>query len=225
LTSAQNSGNISEREDTNLKEFGVLYGENPLNVNFTQTFKDKLEKRLNFATDNNKANQSLKKCVDKMLSHRSGTLYEDMYIINSKTGYILGKQINSKYPQGVVYNDSLKNAFRKAKDENIPIITIHNHPEGYPPSIDDFNSALKNNTVCGFAIGHNGQIYKYYKPTKSFSKKEIQELHNEIAYNYSVLGMDVDRAYGSVFKENGLRCELIREDGIKSIGWEENQDE
>ena len=58
-----------------------------------------------------------------------------------------------------------------------------------------------------------------------FSKKEIQEIHNEIAYNYSVLGMDVDRAYGSIFKENGLRCELIGENDIKSIGWEENQDE
>ena len=225
LTSAQNNGNIKERENANLKEFGVLYGKNSLNVDSSQAFKNSLKEKLKFATDNNKASQSLQKCVDKMLLHRSGTLYEDMYIINFKTGYVLGKQINSKYPQGVVYNDSLKNAFKKSKDENIPIITVHNHPEGYPPSIDDFNSALKNNTVCGFAIGHNGQVYKYYKPKKMFSKKEIQEIHNEIAYNYSVLGMDVDRAYGSIFKENGLRCELIGENDIKSIGWEENQDE
>lgn len=206
LTSVQNGGNIKEKE----YEYGVIYGKQAIKVD--ETYINSIEFKMKFknATNSAKANQSLYECSKKALTHRSGTLYEDMYIINAETGYILGKQTNSKYPQGVVYNDNIRNALKKAKDENIPIITVHNHPEGFPPSADDLNSAFKNNTVCGFAIGHNGQVYKYYPASKNFTKEDLDNIQNEIALNYKS-GMDIDRAYQSIFEQFGLKYEILEE--------------
>ena len=41
------------------------------------------------------------------------------------------------------------------------MITIHNHPDGFPPSVDDFNSNYKNNYSLGVVCGHNGKIFMY----------------------------------------------------------------
>ena len=103
----------------------------------------------------------------------------------------------------------IKNALKYAKDNNIPIITIHNHPEGYPPSIDDLNSAFKNNTICGFAVGHNGQLYKYYPLYEELTKQQMNEIQNAIALNYES-GMDIDRAYNEIFKYFNAQYEILR---------------
>lgn len=203
LTSNVDSGKIKE------KEYGIVYGQQAILISEPYIKSKEFKKKFENATSNGKVNQTLYQCAKKMLLHRNGTLYEDMYIINAQTGYVLGKQTNSNYPQGVVYNENIKKALEYAKEYNISIIAIHNHPEGYPPSADDLNKALENNMVCGFAIGHNGQLYKYYPPSYNFSEQELNAIQNEIVINYQN-GMDIDRAYQTVFEQFGLKHEIIK---------------
>lgn len=216
LTSAQNSGNIKERE----YEYGIIYG----SVANTRKIIDYIDDKTKFKysskfknlTENKKVNQSVCKCSKTIIKHRIETDYEDMYIINANTGKIMGFRNDMHTIKGnnksfVKYNDSINNALEKAESENIPIISIHNHPDGYPPSADDLVSALKHGYKFGLAIGHNGQVYKYYPAPEILSIEELDNIQNWIALNYKN-GMDIDRAYQSVFEQFGLKYEILRGD-------------
>lgn len=92
-----------------------------------------------------------------MLSHRSGTNLEDMYWFDIKTKKIFAKKINSKDKQHIKYDDNIQ---KKIKDHEL-ILTMHTHPNSFPPSIDDFDCNFKYNYYTGLVICHNGKIYKY----------------------------------------------------------------
>lgn len=40
-------------------------------------------------------------------------------------------------------------------------MTIHSHPNSFPPSISDINSNFCNNYSIGIIVCHNGKIYMY----------------------------------------------------------------
>ncbi len=40
-------------------------------------------------------------------------------------------------------------------------MTIHSHPNSFPPSIGDLNSNFENRYKIGIVICHNGKIYMY----------------------------------------------------------------
>ena len=45
------------------------------------------------------------------------------------------------------------------KSENL--LTIHTHPDSFPPSIDDINSNYDHNYEIGIVICHDGRVYMY----------------------------------------------------------------
>lgn len=94
----------------------------------------------------------------KMLMHRSGTIYEDMYWIDPKTISIVAQKTDSIIPKKIRYSFKIKRIIKKYEG----LITIHTHPDSFPPSIEDFISNFEHNYGVGLVICHNGQIYKYY---------------------------------------------------------------
>lgn len=94
----------------------------------------------------------------KMLLHRTGTEYEDLSFIDSKTG------------KHITRNDyNVKNKVEPSKrmykmlheSEPYSIIAIHNHPKSGVPSIDDIGCAYDRRYKYGIIACHNGNIYKY----------------------------------------------------------------
>ena len=214
MTYPQNNDKIKERE------YGIIYGSSANNRKIINYIDDKAKfsysSKFKHLTPNKKVNQAICKCSKIIIKHRIETDYEDMYIINADTGKIMGFRndmhtIKGNNKRFVKYNDSINKALKKSATENIPIIAVHNHPDGYPPSIDDLNSAFKNNTICGFAVGHNGQVYKYYPAPRLFTAEELDNIQNWIVLNYNN-GMDIDRAYQSVFEQFGLKYEILKGD-------------
>lgn len=201
------SGIIEERE----YEFGIAYGKYSVNADMDYIKSDEYSKIFDYITNNHAVNKALLDCARSAIKHRNGTKFEDMYFIHAETGEILAKQVEMTFESGISYNDEIKALLKRSKKENIPLITLHNHPEGYPPSIDDFNKSFENNTVFGIAVGHNGQLYRYENHYKAFTEQEMMDIHNEIVYNHTILGMDIDRAYQDVFKNNGINYTLIKE--------------
>ena len=118
----------------------------------------------------------------QMLQHRNGTPFEDYYLLNADTGRVVALSNKSRKTKGVVYNDQVRRAFKEQSEQSL--ISIHNHPSGYPPSLSDFASLQqrsKNNTVkYGLTIGHDGSVYWYSKPNKRIHKKANQEYENLI---------------------------------------------
>ena len=118
----------------------------------------------------------------QMLQHRNGTTFEDYYLLDADTGRVVALSNKARKTKGVVYNDQVRKAFKESSEQSL--ISIHNHPSGYPPSLSDFASLQqrsKNNTVkYGLTIGHDGSVYWYSKPNKRIHKKVNQEYENLI---------------------------------------------
>ena len=118
----------------------------------------------------------------QMLQHRNGTPFEDYYLLNADTGRVIALSNKARKRKGVVYNEQVRKAFKESPEQSL--VSMHNHPSGYPPSLSDFVSLQqrsKNNTVkYGLTIGHDGSVYWYSKPNKRIHKKANQEYENLI---------------------------------------------
>lgn len=107
-----------------------------------------------------------------MLEHRNGTLYEDMYWIDLDTTKVVASEISSDIEEQILYS---KNTITTVQTHN-NLLTIHSHPNSYPPSINDLNSNYQNGYIIGIIICHNGKIYMY----------SVHEEINENYYNMTI---------------------------------------
>lgn len=118
----------------------------------------------------------------QMLQHRNGTPFEDYYLLNVDTGRVVALSNKARKTKGVVYNDQVRRAFKEQSEQSL--ISIHNHPSGYPPSLSDFASLQqrsKNNTVkYGLTIGHDGSVYWYTRPNKRIPKIVLSKYSHQI---------------------------------------------
>lgn len=107
-----------------------------------------------------------------MLLHRSGTLYEDMYWIDLDTLEIVGQEIDRNIEEAIEYSKQTESIVKKYQN----LLTVHSHPNSFPPSIADFNSNYFNNYAIGIVICHDGKIYIY----------NAEESISEIYYNMTL---------------------------------------
>lgn len=194
---------VAEKEE----EYGVPYGADAIKADMKYINSEEFAKKFENITDNHKVNQTLLECSRAAIEHRNGTLYEDMYLINGNTGEIMGEQINSDVEKGIIYNNSLNSAIAKAKFENIPLVAFHTHPEGFPPSVDDFNSAHRHNFSMGVVSGHNGQVYTYNNKIREVKNPDTIQEHINFAYKQ---GYDVDRAYREAYQAIGFDFNIVK---------------
>ena len=118
---------------------------------------------------NDKAlNRKVYQLTKRMLEHRSGTLFEDMYWLDIDTLEVIASETEQKSESRIKYSRATK----KAITENENLLVIHTHPNSMPPSINDFNSALKNKYRLCIVCCHDGEIFMYH------SKKHVVELLN-----------------------------------------------
>lgn len=152
------------------------YGRNKTTlVNKSYIESGEYKRKYDNATDNQKVNRTLYDCAKTALKHRSGTAFEDMYWIDSETGKIVLSVTDSSDERAIIYTDKIRNTIKNNKN----IVTLHTHPSSMPPSVDDFNSCLKNGYNVGFVACHNGKVFKYS------SKQEIRKgLYNLYVNNY-----------------------------------------
>lgn len=109
-------------------------------------------------TGENKISRSLWENALDMLDHRSGTKYEDLAFVNSKTG---DAKINKNYDKENTASpsDSMKKMLRDAEPHSI--IAIHNHPGSSAPSYSDIMACKDRKYKYGLIVCHDGTIYKY----------------------------------------------------------------
>lgn len=122
-------------------------------------------KKFDNITDNKKVNKALYKKAKKMLKHRAGTLFEDMYWIDGNTGKVIASVTDSPAEEKIVYPRFLQKVICGKSN----LITLHNHPNSMPPSIPDLNSNYDNGYCLGLVICHDGKVFAY-KANKSISK-------------------------------------------------------
>lgn len=126
-------------------------------IDYNYISNNRYRKKFDYISNDKKLNKLLYKIAKKMLLHRSGTEYEDMYWIDLINGKIVCKITDSKYKQKILYTTTIKKMIKKSEN----LLTIHTHPDSFPPSIDDINSNYDHNYEIGIVICHDGRVYMY----------------------------------------------------------------
>lgn len=167
-------------------------------------FVDKLKKH----PKTSHLSESIARVSRQMLQHRNGTPFEDYYLIDAETGRIVALSNKARRTKGVVYNDQVRKSFKEKPEQSL--VSIHNHPSGYPPSLSDFASLQqrsKNNTVkYGLTIGHDGSVYWYSRPNKRIPRSAQEKYVNQIdkfkklGYNESVAQEKTLEMFSEVFE-------------------------
>lgn len=114
-------------------------------------------KKFDSISDNPKLNKLLYRLSKKMLLHRNGTLYEDMYWIDTETCSVVAEETSQNVIKKIKYSRRTQKNIKRQEG----LLTIHSHPNSYPPSIEDFNSNYLNQFGVGIIICHDGKIFLY----------------------------------------------------------------
>ena len=169
---------------------------NKLRVDFklvnSKSYRDKFRN----ITKDDKLNELLRDKGINILEHRNGTLYEDLHIINSKTGKVIATQAHSKIPEYVTVNDSIIRAIKKYSEDG-NLIGIHNHPRSLPPSGGDFAAAIKRGYSKGVIVCHDGSVYVY----TTGNKKMTGRLYDMTVEKYEKKGYNTLQAYQKALEE------------------------
>lgn len=106
---------------------------------------------------NKSAKENIYTECKKILEHRDGTQFEDLVVMDAKTGQVIATNISfdSKLATGLTREN-----YEKVLNHKGDIILLHNHPGGGRLSIADIFSAYKqNNVAISIAVGHDGTIH------------------------------------------------------------------
>ena len=154
----------------------------PFGANLDYVRSDEFVDKLKNHPKTSHISEPIARVSRQMLQHRNGTPFEDYYLLNADTGRVVALSNKARKRKGVVYNEQVRKAFKENPEQSL--VSIHNHPSGYPPSLSDLASLQqrsKNNTIkYGLTIGHDGSVYWYSKPNKRIHKKANQEYENLI---------------------------------------------
>lgn len=118
-------------------------------------------------TGNSKIDEQIFKQSKAMLTHRNKTDKENMCLIDSRTGDIVGRQAHSETDFGIDYNDSLNNAIKNNPKDTL--ISIHNHPTNNPPTGSDIVSNGIRGYRLGIVVTHDGKVFTYKAGNTPFS--------------------------------------------------------
>lgn len=159
------SRNFAEQEESKRK-----YKYKDTIVNVSEISSARYRKKFTDITGENRISGSLWKSALDVLSHRSGTKYEDLAFVDSKTGKA---EINKNYDKENTASPSkrMKKMLRDA-DANT-VIAIHNHPGSSAPSLADLQVCIQRKYKYGLVICHDGKIYKYMVNEEKFNRPKI----------------------------------------------------
>ena len=199
---------VQEREH----EYGVRYGEASLIADEKYINSEEYRAKFDAITDDQSVNDKICYYSRKAILDNNGSELESLYLLDKKSGELIASidKDGDKIPKGIHYTEEFKEKRDAAKRAGVELISIHNHPEGYPPSIDDFSKKEEHGYSISLACGANGQVYQYENVNHIvFSKAQMDKIQDSIVM-YSNFGMDIDRAHKEVYSPLGLEYSILK---------------
>jgi hypothetical protein len=95
-----------------------------------------------------------------MLTHRSGTAGEDLYLVSVIDGKVKAAVTGSKGYLEVTPTKDLLDAVSENPDGTL--FSVHNHPSNIPPTGSDLSASASRGYAGSIVVLHDGGIY-YYK--------------------------------------------------------------
>lgn len=145
----------------------------------------------------------------RMLKHRSGSVYEDLYVYDLTTGKQIDSVTNHNERQTVRPTEKLKDKMKKAKADNHVLFELHNHPHSGIPSFSDIDGLTKSGNSFGLIACHDGNVYKYSivgKPMPGYTLDD--ERLRDSYYRRLISGKSEDKIFKAMEMElGGVRIE------------------
>lgn len=172
-------------------------------INKAHILSDEYVKKIQKLEASKELSRSILAEAKAMLTHRSGTEFEDLAFITGDGK--VKRSVNYNVTRTAKQTKKMSNMLKREPDNSI--IAIHNHPNSTPPSFDDLKVAELRRYKYGIAVCHDGALYKY-KVTG-----DLSAVHYETAvarlqkkgYNKSEINRFVDNA-----KKAGVEMEVLR---------------
>jgi hypothetical protein len=193
-----------------VEDEGQRYGRNKdTAINHTYINSGSYRRKFDFISNSPDLNRLIFQLSKKMLEHRSGTKFEDMYWIDAAHRRVIAKETESCSEEQIVYSNSIRSKISKYEN----LITLHSHPNSYPPSINDLNSNFINHYGLGIVACHDGKIFKYA------SNQEIREdYYKMVVEKYLKKGYNEYEAQIEALKELVTKFDImvkeVTEDGM-----------
>lgn len=193
-----------------VEDEGQRYGRNKdTAINHTYINSGSYRRKFDFISNSPDLNRLIFQLSKKMLEHRSGTKFEDMYWIDAAHRRVIVKETESCSEEQIVYSNSIRSKISKYEN----LITLHSHPNSYPPSINDLNSNFINHYGLGIVACHDGKIFKYA------SNQEIREdYYKMVVEKYLKKGYNEYEAQIEALKELVTKFDImvkeVTEDGM-----------
>lgn len=198
---------ITERQ--RVINHNVVYGETARDVDLEYIKSQKYRMTFRGITGNTEVEDRICEESRKILRNRTGSRKETLVLLDRETGNVLGIIDNSKKDDRIEYNDRIKAIIEKEKGKGKKIIAIHNHPDGYPPTADDCESAGERGYNIGVVVGHNGKVFIYKPSLKRWRESDCNNLHNAIALQADYVDSDEEMIsiWLDIMREAGFTVE------------------
>ena len=190
---------LSQEEDEEQR-----YGRNKdTTINHTYISSGNYRRKFDLISNSPELNRLIYQLSKKMLEHRSGTKYEDMYWIDAAAKMVVAEETGSSLEEQIIYSNSILSKIQRYDN----LITLHSHPNSYPPSINDLNSNFVNNYGLGIVVCHDGKIFKYA------SNQEIRvDYYKMIVEKYLKKGYNEHEAQIEALKELARKFDIMIEE-------------
>ena len=146
-----------------------------------KTYHDKFEN----LSANKQVNEGLYKQAAKILSHRSGTEYEDIAMLDARTGKLLVENNSAsgemKHKCGLT-----REQHEKLQSSGKQFEILHNHPSSSIPSTADIIGLFnRENAVASTVVCHDGTVYRMEK-LKQFDDIDIfiRKIYSDVRFEY-----------------------------------------
>ncbi len=142
-------------------------------VNFPMLSTKEYKEKFNNIPCCKETQQTIYEQSKAILTHRNGTYFEDICLIDVNTGKIIVTSYNNKTENEVIYSLKAQKAIKENKNA---LIAIHNHGTNNPPTGSDFVSAGSKQYAGGIVACHNGDVYYYKVGKKAFSSDGFSKM-------------------------------------------------
>lgn len=144
----------------------------------------------------------------RMLGHRSGTFYEDIYAYDLDEHRRIGSETGQRSTFSATIGEKLGGAMRNSRAAGHSIAIVHNHPNSGAPSAADIVSLRKNGASFGVIACHDGSIMKFEQVREpiggnnAITKESVGALQD--AY-----GEDIDGLFKAYEDRLGVKVERL----------------
>lgn len=197
------------KSNNDVEEHARLHTQNSNKVPLQALDAPGFTEKFNNITGNQKTDKAIYESAVEILRNRNETNGEDLHLIDMDTGEVLYKHTGSTVNNAVKYDDNVLRAIAYAHENGQKIISIHNHPNGLPPSLDDGSSALSHGYDLGITVGHNLEVWTYGRANKLYPPEFCEEVHSVFGQKFQYAIDFDDNEWYNLLKNYGMRVNRL----------------